>query len=130
MDRGNRPLSPHIQIYRLQITSVLSILHRGCGIALAAGLPFLVWWLIAAASGPADYALAMGFFGSIPGRLLLLALSFSFFYHLANGVRHLAWDAGLGFELPRVHATGWAVVIASLGLTALAWVAAYAVRGG
>ncbi len=89
MATDNRPLSPHLQVYRPQLTSVLSILHRITGVALAIGTLLLVWWLIAAAAGPGAYDAAQGFIGSILGRLLLLGWTFALFYHLANGIRHL-----------------------------------------
>lgn len=116
-----RPLSPHLQVYRPQLTSVLSITHRATGVALAAGTLLLVWWLVAAASGPEQYATVQAVMGSWPGKLLLLGWTFSLFFHLANGIRHLFWDAGLGFELKTTYASGWAVVAASIVLTVLAW---------
>jgi succinate dehydrogenase / fumarate reductase, cytochrome b subunit len=125
-----RPLSPHLQIYRPQLTSVLSITHRATGIALAAGTLLLVWWLVAAASGPQAFATVQGFMGSWFGLLLLLGWSASLFYHLANGIRHLFWDAGIGFELKTAYASGWAVVIATAALTAIAWGIALGMRGG
>jgi succinate dehydrogenase cytochrome b subunit len=127
MPSHQRPLSPHLQIYRWQLTSVLSILHRMTGIALSVGTLLLAWWLIAAATGPAAFDTAQGFIGSWFGRLLLLGWSWALFYHLANGIRHLAWDAGFGFELRTVYATGWAVVVLSILLTLIAWIAGYAV---
>ena len=126
MATGNRPLSPHLQVYKPQLTSVLSILHRLTGIALAIGTLLLVWWLIAAASGPEAYDAAQGFIGSILGRLLLLGWTFALFYHLANRIRHLAWDSGWGLELSTAYSTGWAVVIVSIVLTLIAWVGGYA----
>ena len=119
---SRRPLSPHLQVYRPQLTSVLSILHRATGFALAVGTLFLAWWLIAAASGPEAYAAVGAFFGSWLGYLVLLGLSFALMYHLCNGIRHLAWDAGFGFELATAYRTGWAVVIGSLALTVLVWI--------
>jgi succinate dehydrogenase / fumarate reductase cytochrome b subunit len=118
---GKRPLSPHLQIYRPQITSVLSISHRLTGIVLAAGLMVLVYWLAALARGDAAYASAVAVLGSWPVKLLLFAASFAFFYHLANGIRHLWWDSGRGFEIPQVYASGWAVIISASLLTLLAW---------
>jgi succinate dehydrogenase / fumarate reductase cytochrome b subunit len=123
-----RPLSPHLQVYRPQITSVLSITHRLTGIALMAGTLMLTCWLVSAASGPTAYEVLQVWFGGIVGRLLLLGWTFALFYHLCNGVRHLLWDAGWGFELKQVDITGWTVVAASAFLTVAAWVAAYAVR--
>jgi succinate dehydrogenase / fumarate reductase cytochrome b subunit len=130
MPSHQRPLSPHLQIYRWQLTSVLSILHRMTGLALAAGTLLLAWWLIAAATGPAAFEVAQGFIGSWLGRLLLLGWSWALFYHLSNGIRHLAWDVGLGFELKTVYVTGWAVVALSFLLTLIAWIAGYAVMAG
>lgn len=120
--RVRRPLSPHLQVYRPQITSILSILHRATGIALSVGTLLLVWWLVAAASGDAAYAAVSGFLRSPVGLLVLLGWTASLWYHFCNGLRHLAWDAGWGFELPQVHRTGYAVVIAACVLTILTWV--------
>ena len=130
MASPQRPLSPHLQIYRWQYTSVLSILHRITGVALAVGTLLLVYWIIAVAAGPATFATAQAFIGSILGRLLLFGWTVALFYHLANGIRHLLWDAGRGFELRTAYASGWAVVIATAALSLLAWIAGYASRGG
>lgn len=130
MTTENRPLSPHLQIYKPQITSMLSILHRITGVALAAGTLLFVWWLIAAAAGPEAYAGVEGFIGSWIGYIVMIGWSFSLFYHLCNGIRHLFWDAGRGFEIATVERSGWVVVIASVGLTAAAWIVALIVRGG
>ncbi|HTO82876.1 MAG TPA: succinate dehydrogenase, cytochrome b556 subunit [Methylomirabilota bacterium] len=130
MPSPERPLSPHLQVYRWQLTSVLSILHRASGVALSVGTLLLVYWLIAAAAGPESFATAQGFIGSILGRILLLGWSWALFYHLCNGIRHLFWDAGHGFELKTVYASGWTVVGASVVLTLIAWIAGYAARGG
>jgi succinate dehydrogenase / fumarate reductase cytochrome b subunit len=123
MATDNRPLSPHLQVYSPQITSVLSILHRITGVVMSLGALLLAYWLLALASGPVAYAGALEVHGSVPVMLILFAVSYCFFYHLCNGLRHLAWDAGWGFELPQVYASGWAVVIASLVLTLVFWVA-------
>lgn len=130
MASRDRPLSPHLQVYRPQLTSVLSILHRITGVALAVGTLLLVYWLAAAATGPEAFATAQGLLGSIVGRLLLLGWTYALFYHLCNGIRHLYWDAGLGFELPTVYRSGWAVVVVSLILTVGSWGLGYAARGG
>ena len=129
MTDDHRPLSPHLQIYRPQITSVLSIAHRAAGVALAAGLPLFVWWLVAGAAGPAAYETVREFTGSAVGRLLLFLWSFALFYHLCNGIRHLFWDAGRGFDLPTARATGWLAVAAAAALTVAAWVWGYAALG-
>ena len=129
MVREDRPLSPDIQIYRPQLTSVLSITHRLTGIALSIGSPLLVFWLIAAAAGPSVYAPLHGFLASWLGLLMLLGWTFSFFFHLCNGIRHLFWDAGYGFDLQTIYASGWAVVAISIGLTLSAWVISVGMKG-
>ena len=121
MAAGNRPLSPHLQIYRPQITSVLSISHRFSGALLAAGLFALVAWLAALASGPQAYATAVTVFAAWPVKLLLFAVSFAFFFHFANGLRHLWWDSGRGFEISQVYASGWLVVAVAVVLTLGTW---------
>ena len=130
MPSPSRPLSPHLQIYRWQLTSVLSILHRLTGVALAIGTLLLVYWLIATAAGPDAYSTAQDLIGSVLGRALLFGWTVALFYHLCNGVRHLIWDAGFGFELRTAYASGWAVVIATAVLSILAWIVGYAMRGG
>jgi len=125
----DRPLSPHLQVYRPQITSILSILHRVTGVALTAGTLLLTWWLVAAAYGPEQFANVQGFIGSWIGQLVLWGFTFSLFYHLGNGVRHLAWDFGWGFELPHVRTTGLAVLAFAGAATLVTLVAAYAVGG-
>jgi succinate dehydrogenase / fumarate reductase cytochrome b subunit len=127
MSQVQRPLSPHLQIYKPQLTSVLSVTHRATGLALSAGTLFLVWWLFAAASGDAAFAAAQGFWASWFGQLLLLGWTWSLFFHLCNGIRHLFWDAGYGYELNITYASGWTVVAASVALTVIAWIAGYAV---
>ncbi len=129
MPAQDRPLSPHLQVYRPQLTSVLSIIHRLTGVALAFGTLLLVYWLVAVASGAAAYDTAQGLIGSVLGRLLLFGWSVALFYHLCNGIRHLIWDAGFLLELPAVTRSGWAVVVATLALTLISWVAGYAARG-
>jgi succinate dehydrogenase / fumarate reductase cytochrome b subunit len=124
-----RPLSPHLQVYKPQISSVLSILHRITGVALSVGTLLLVYWLVAAASGPAAFAAAQGFVGSFLGRLLLFGWTFALFYHLLAGIRHLAWDMGYGYDLPTMARTGWMTVGGTVGLTLFAWVLGYALLG-
>ena len=126
MSAERRPLSPHLQIYKPQLTSVLSISHRITGVGLAAGTLLLTWWLLAAAAGPEAFATVQGFLGSWIGYVILFGFSYALMYHLCNGVRHLFWDAGRGFELPTVYKTGWAVVIGSAALTVIAWAIAIA----
>ena len=129
MAQVERPISPHLQVYKPQLTSVLSILHRITGVGLGAGTLLLAWWLVAAAYGTDQFETAQAFIASWFGRLLLFGFTFSLFYHLCNGIRHLFWDAGWGFELKTVYTSGWLVVIASLGLTAVSWIAGYASGG-
>jgi len=121
MTAGKRPLSPHLQIYRPQITSVLSISHRFTGAALAAGLLLLVYWLAALAAGEAAYAAALGVLGAWPVQVVLFLGVFAFFYHLCNGIRHLWWDSGRGFEIAQVNRSGWIVLVSAAALTLLAW---------
>jgi succinate dehydrogenase / fumarate reductase cytochrome b subunit len=123
MAPDSRPLSPHLQIYRPHLTSVLSILHRFTGIALSAGTILLVWWLAAAAEGPEAYAKVQWFLGSWLGLLLLFGWSVALYYHLCNGLRHLWWDTGRGLDLPSVYAGGWAVLGGTAVLTAITWIA-------
>ena len=119
MDRVERPLSPHLQVYRWQITMALSILHRGTGVALSVGLIVLVYWLLSLASGPDAYAQAQALLGSGFLKLCYAGWAFFFFYHLANGIRHLIWDLGRGFEKSQITVGGWLVVIFSAAATAV-----------
>lgn len=127
--KDSRPLSPHLQVYRPQITSVLSITHRATGVALFFGAVVLTAWLTSATYGPEVFAATQAVLGSWLGQLVLWGVVFSLWYHLANGIRHLAWDAGWGFELPVLRRTGIAVVAASVVLTVLTLIAAYALGG-
>jgi succinate dehydrogenase / fumarate reductase, cytochrome b subunit len=127
MASSSRPLSPHLQVYKPQLTTTLSILHRITGVALSAGSALLVLWLLAAAGTRAQFETVQSLMSSWPGQLLLLGWTFALFYHLCNGIRHLAWDCGWGLDLKRTYATGWTVVAVSVLLTALAWYVA--VRG-
>jgi succinate dehydrogenase / fumarate reductase cytochrome b subunit len=120
-----RPLSPHLQVYRWQMGNTLSILHRLTGIALALGLVALTYWLISLASGEESYEEAMRLFSSPLGLLFLLGWTFSFLYHLLNGIRHLFWDAGYGFERTSRHASGWFAVLGALVLTVCVCVAVW-----
>lgn len=125
-----RPLSPHLQIYKPQLTSVLSISHRATGIALALGTFPLVYWFWSVAHGPAAYEQVFEIYGSWLGLLCLFAWSFCFFFHLANGIRHLFWDMGYGFELSQVYFSGWLVVATSTALTLACWILAFSCEGG
>jgi succinate dehydrogenase / fumarate reductase cytochrome b subunit len=112
-----RPLSPHLRIYRWQMGNTLSILHRMTGVALALGIVALSYWLISLAGGDAAYGSAMRVLWSPLGILFLVGWTFSFLYHLLNGVRHLFWDAGYGFERTQRHLSGWIAVLGALALT-------------
>ena len=121
MKQPVRPLSPHLQVYRPQWTSILSILHRATGVALTAGSLLLTVWIAAAALGADYFACVKSILGSWVGLLVLLGFSWALFYHLCNGIRHLFWDAGFGFELHTAFRSGWAVVLGSVILTVIAW---------
>lgn len=121
MSNTGRPLSPHLSIYRWPITMVLSILHRVTGVAMSVGLFVYASWLMAAAGSADYYAFITGFLDSLIGRLLLVGWTAAFFLHLANGVRHLIWDTGRGFERSQANASGWTVVVATAVLTVLFW---------
>ena len=116
-----RPLSPHLQIYAPQMTSILSIMNRVTGIAVSVGTLLLVWWLVAAASGPGAFATVQGCIPSPVGLCVLFGWTVSLFFHFFNGIRHLAWDAGFGFDLPQTYASGWAVVAATAVSSVLVW---------
>ena len=124
-----RPLSPHLQVYRLPLVAVLSISHRATGVANTVGLILLTVWLMAMATGPEAYDAVMGFMGSWLGRLMLFGWTLSIFYHLSNGIRHLFWDVGYGFELQNAYKSGYAVIGSAIVLTLVTWVAAYTVMG-
>lgn len=129
MTTDTRPLSPHVGIYRWQITMTMSILHRVTGIWLAIGTLALVYWLIAAASGPDTYATAHWFFGTWIGQVLMWIWTLCLFYHLCNGIRHLFWDAGLGFRIRTFYISGYSVWLVAAILSALAIIFAYTLGG-
>lgn len=125
MVRYERPLSPHLDVYRWEVSNTLSILHRATGVALSFGAIALVGWLMSVVGGPAAYNALNGFFTGPIGGLMLFGWTFCFFYHLCNGIRHLAWDTGRGFEKDRARMTGWFVVIVALVMTLAVWLAAF-----
>ncbi|MBK20111.1 MAG: succinate dehydrogenase, cytochrome b556 subunit [Rhodospirillaceae bacterium] len=129
MDTRERPLSPHLQVYKPQLTSTLSILHRITGVALSAGTLLLVWWLIAAAMGGGAYTTVQMVVGSWIGQLMLFGWSFALFYHLCNGIRHLFWDIGKGLDLPAAYRSGWIVISSSIVLTLCSWAWGYSSMG-
>ena len=116
-----RPLSPHLEVYRPQLSSVLSIMNRVTGIAISAGTALLVWWLVAAASGPSAYQTVSAFLGSFLGIFVLFGWTASLMYHFFAGLRHLAWDAGYGYALPQMRITGLGTVVATGVSTVLIW---------
>jgi succinate dehydrogenase / fumarate reductase cytochrome b subunit len=119
--KHTRPLSPFM-LYRWQYTNTLSILHRLTGLALSVGMLLFVYWIAAAASGEQTYETAQRVFAHPLARAALIAFSFAFFYHLLNGVRHLAWDAGYGFEKKKARASGWTAFLGAVVSTALFWI--------
>jgi succinate dehydrogenase / fumarate reductase, cytochrome b subunit len=127
--KRTRPLSPNIQIYRPQLTSVLSIANRMTGVVLSVCAVVLVVWLLAAATGPEAYAAVQDAIASWIGQIVLFGCTFAFFLHFCGGIRHLVWDAGYGFDLRSIYASGWAVAAASASLTVTAWVASLFLRG-
>ena len=129
MADGDRPLSPHLGIYRWEISNSLSILHRMTGVMLSVGALLLVGWLVSVVAGDDLYSTLYALLSSFLGRLMLFGWTFCFFYHFGNGIRHLFWDAGHGFEKQRARITGWMVVTFSIAMTLVFW--GYALgRGG
>ncbi len=128
MTVSGRPQSPNLQIYRPQLTSVLSFAHRVSGVFLGFGGLVLVLWLVSAASGPAPYQAVMDIAAGHAGQVLLFAWTLAFFYHLCNGIRHLFWDAGYGFALEQIYRSGWTVVMVSVVLTLVVWIAVMSVN--
>lgn len=127
MKSTTRPLSPHLQIYSFKLHMAMSIFHRITGVALVVGTLLVVYWLAAAANGPEAYADAAGFLGSWFGYLLIFGWSVALFYHLCNGIRHLMWDAGQGFEIEQIRKSGIVVLAATGVLTVLAWILGLAI---
>lgn len=123
MNTGERPLSPHMFIYRWPMTMAVSFLHRATGLMLSLGLVALVAGLLAAANGADAWQGFAEVMDSLPGRLFLALVSLAFFFHLANGIRHLVWDLGFGFEIPQANASGWTVIAATVVLTLAYWLA-------
>lgn len=123
MSTRGRPLSPHLQIYRPQLTSITSILTRITGNALLLGALLVVWWFVAAASGPQYFAFVDGFVTSWFGDLIMLGSLWALWYHTLAGVRHLVWDTGRGLDLETAEKLGWTVVIGSVVLTIITLVA-------
>lgn len=123
-----RPLSPHLQIYKFSLLMAMSIIHRITGAALYAGTLLLVWWLVAAASGPQAYATFEAVVGSFLGRLVLFGYTWALLHHMAGGLRHLIWDMGAGLGVDQARLIARTTIIASAALTVLVWIVGYAVR--
>ena len=130
MATQERPLSPHLQVYKPQLTSTMSILHRITGVVLALGSLLFAAWLVAVAGGADAFELARAALASVPGQVVLFGLSACLVYHFLNGIRHLAWDAGHGFEIPKFYASGYAVAVLTVLITAGLWWAGLAMGGG
>lgn len=124
MTQRARPLSPHLQVYRWQITMAMSIFHRASGIVLSLGAFGLAWWLLAVARGGETYADAAALLASPLGKFVLFGFSLALMYHLLNGIRHLLWDLGWGFRIPQVYRSGYTVIALTFVLTAVIWVVA------
>lgn len=122
-----RPLSPHLMIYKPQLTSMMSITHRLTGVALSVGSLLLVWWVVALATGPEAFAYAQSILTSIFGQIVLFGFSVAVFYHLSNGVRHLFWDFGYNLSIEGVKRTGYMVMASTVILTVATW--AYVIKG-
>ena len=125
-----RPISPHLQIYKPMLTMVMSIFHRITGAALYFGMLLLAWWLLAAATGPNAYANVEWFMGSFVGRLVLFGYTWALLHHMLGGIRHLIWDTGRGFEPAEREVLTLATLIGSITLTFILWVVGYLVMGG
>ena len=120
-----RPLSPHLQVYKPQLTSILSILHRGTGIVLSIGSIFLVSWIMVLTLGESAYQLYSQLVNNWFGKLVIFGFTFGLFYHLSNGIRHLFWDAGYGYDLKDAYISGFAVIFSSISLTLITWLIVY-----
>jgi succinate dehydrogenase / fumarate reductase cytochrome b subunit len=118
---ANRPLSPHLQIYRPLINMVMSIFHRITGGALYFGTLLLAWWLIAAAAGQRYYDFVNGLFTHPLGKVVLFAYTWALMHHMLGGIRHLIWDTGLGLDLVSIDRLSWATIIGSIVLTLAIW---------
>jgi succinate dehydrogenase / fumarate reductase cytochrome b subunit len=122
-----RPLSPHLQVYKPQLSSATSIFHRGTGVALGAGTLLLTAWLVSAAAGDKAFSVVQALLASWIGLLVLMGFTLALFYHFCNGIRHLAWDTGRGFELEAMHRNGRMVIAGAVVLTVAFWVIGFLV---
>lgn len=117
VNRGNRPLSPHLTIYRPQVTSIFSIFHRITGVGMTLGAVLIIWWFLAAATSSAYFEMVDGFMTSWFGGLILILSAWALWYHFCNGIRHLIWDLGRGMEVDTVEQTSWLTLAVSVLLT-------------
>ena len=125
-----RPLSPHLSVYRLLINTVMSIVHRITGAALYFGTLLLAAWLVAVAMGERQYAMVNNLFGHPLGKLILFGYSWALFHHMLGGLRHFLWDTGRGFAIWQVNLMSWLTIIGSITLTLVTWAIALSLRGG
>jgi len=125
--RRPRPLSPHLSIYRMPMTAVMSFAHRVSGAALYVGVLLLAWFLIAASAGASTFAVFSGFIGSFIGQVVLFVVTWALFHHLVGGIRHIIWDAGYGLDKPLRDQMAWATLIGGFALTVIVWIMGYAV---
>ncbi|MEE8099665.1 MAG: succinate dehydrogenase, cytochrome b556 subunit [Hyphomicrobium sp.] len=116
-----RPLSPHLQVYRLHINMVMSILHRITGVGLYFGSLLLAWWLFAAAAGPDYFAFVNGLFATWLGVIVLIGCTWALIHHMIGGIRHFVWDSGSGLDIPTVDFLSWGTIVLSVILTAGLW---------
>ncbi len=119
MESVKRPLSPHLQVYKPQLTSILSITHRGTGVFLSLGSLFLSCWLVALATGEEVFTNLQHYCSAWYGKIILIGFVFAIFYHLCNGIRHLFWDAGKGLEITTTYKSGYAVIAVSIILAGI-----------
>lgn len=127
---AERPLSPHLQIYRPMLTMMMSIAHRISGASLAVGFALLTWWLVAISLGPDAYASVECFFSTLGGRALLFLFTWALIHHMLGGIRHLIWDTGAALDKTSIEVAAWLTILSSTVITILIWVAGYALQGG
>jgi succinate dehydrogenase cytochrome b subunit len=126
---AERPLSPHLQIYRPMLTMTMSIAHRITGASLAIGFVLLTWWLVAISIGLDAYATVADFFASFVGRALLFLFTWALVHHMLGGIRHLIWDTGAALDKTSIEVAAWLTIISSIVLTVLIWIMGYALMG-
>ncbi len=126
--KANRPLSPHLQIYRWPITMTMSIVHRVTGVGLYFGTVLLVWWLAAAAAGPRAFDFANAVLGSWFGLIVLFGYTWALIHHMLGGIRHFIWDFGIGLDKRAADTIAWATLAGSLGLTVIVWAVGLVLR--